>query len=214
MKRFGKRAAVAGIVGLTLVGAVGMGFGPGAPASVEVAAAADSYTVDSVHSNVLFRIQHAGVGVFWGRFDQVSGTFNIDPEDLSASFFKVTVPVSSVNTHNEKRDEHLKSADFFNARQHPEAKFESTGLSKTGEEGVFELKGDLTMFGQTKPITAKLLFTGNGSFQGKQTQGFEVEFMIKRADFGNSTYLAPDGSNSGGIGNDVRIIFAGEGAAG
>jgi len=214
MKRFGKSAAAAGVAGLVLIGAIGMGFGPSAPAAVERAGvAADSYKVDAVHSSVLFRIQHAGVGVFWGRFNAVSGSFNIDPEDLSASFFRATVPVASVDTNNAKRDEHLKSGDFFNARQYPEATFESTGFAATGEEGVYEVTGDLTLFGQTKSITARVLLAGEGSVQGKDAQGFEVDFTIKRGDFGNTTYLAPDGSNSGGLGNEVRIIFAGEGTA-
>lgn len=210
-------SAAAGLGGLILLGAVGMGFAPGAPAGAVAAAevaAADSYTVDSVHSTVLFRIQHAGVGVFWGRFNEVSGSFLINTESPSESFFKATVPVGSVDTANEKRDQHLESGDFFNARQYPEATFESTSFAETGEEGVYDVKGDLTLFGQTKPITAKVTLTGEGSVQGKEAQGFEVDFTIKRADFGNSTYVAPDGSDSGGLGNEVRIIFAGEGTAG
>lgn len=205
-------AALAGVAGLTLVGAVGMGFAPAAPAAVETVAA-DGYKIDAAHSAVLFRIQHAGVGVFWGRFNEVSGTFNIDAEDPSASFFRVTVPIASVDTANEKRDEHLKSGDFFNARQDPEATFESTGFSATGKENEFEVKGNLTMFGQTRPITARVLMAGSGEIRGTPAQGFEVDFTIKRSDFGNKTYLAPDGGNGGGLGNEVRIIFAGEGAA-
>lgn len=217
MTRIGKLTAAAGCAGLMAIGAIGMGFGPSSPTSVESVsaefAAADSYAIDPVHTGVLFRINHAGAGVFWGRFNEVSGTFQIDPDDLSASFFKVTVPVGSVDTNNEKRDQHLASGDFFNARQNPTAIFESTGMTATDEASVFELKGNLTMFGETKPIAARLLYNGEGAFQGKKTKGFEVEFTIKRAAFGNTTFLAPDGSNTGGIGNDVKVIVAGEGAA-
>lgn len=190
---------------------IGAGAAPSAPA-IATPAAADSYKIDAVHSAALFRINHAGAGVFWGRFNQIEGDFFIDPAKPEASHFKVTIPIASIDTANDKRDEHLRSGDFFNARQYPTASFESTSITKGAEDNVFVLKGDLTLMGETKPITARLLFGGNGSMQGKQIQGFEADFTIKRADFGISTYLAPDGGNGGGLGNDVRIIVAGEGA--
>ncbi|MCL4220915.1 MAG: YceI family protein [Phycisphaerales bacterium] len=188
----------------------GAGSAPSAPA-VATAARADSYKIDAVHSAVLFRINHVGAGVFWGRFNKIDGDFFIDPAKPETSYFKVTIPIASVDTANEKRDEHLRSGDFFNARQYPTASFQSTSITGTSEENVFELKGDLTLMGETRPITARLLFGGNGTMQGKAIQGFEADFTIKRADFGISTYLAPDGGNGGALGNDVRIIVAGEG---
>lgn len=187
----------------------GAGAAPSAPAIT--AAAADSYKIDAVHSAVLFRINHAGAGVFWGRFNKIEGDFFIDPAKPESSHFKVTIPINSIDTANEKRDEHLRSGDFFNARQYPTATFESTSISKNSDDNVFELKGNLTLMGETRPITARLLFGGNGTMQGKPIQGFEADFAIKRADFGISTYLAPDGGNGGALGNDVRIIVAGEG---
>ncbi len=183
-----------------------------APAGAVTAAAADSYQIDAVHTTVLFRINHAGAGVFWGRFNQIEGDFFIDPSKPEASHFKVTVPIAGIDTANEKRDEHLRSGDFFNARQYPTATFESTSITRAAAENTFELKGDLTLMGETRSITAQLLFGGNGTMQGKQIQGFEAAFTIKRADFGISTYLAPDGGNGGALGNEVRIIVAGEGA--
>lgn len=187
----------------------GAGLAPSAHAITN--AAADSYKIDAVHSAVLFRINHVGAGVFWGRFNKIDGDFFIDPAKPETSHFKVTIPIASVDTANEKRDEHLRSGDFFNARQYPTATFQSTSITGTSEENVFELKGDLTLMGETRPITARLLFGGNGTMQGKAIQGFEADFTIKRADFGISTYLAPDGGNGGALGNDVRIIVAGEG---
>jgi polyisoprenoid-binding protein YceI len=211
MNMIQKSAAALGLGGLVLVATLGMGARP-APATTP-ARAADGYTVDPVHSNDLFRIHHAGVGMFWGRFNEVHGTFLIDDQNPDASFFRITVPIASVDTHNDKRDQHLKSGDFFNARQYPEAKFESTAFKPTGQENEYEVTGDLTMFGQTRPITARVLMTGQGSVQGKDAQGFEVEFTVKRSDFGNTTFLAPDGGDGGGLGNEVRVIFAGEGGA-
>jgi polyisoprenoid-binding protein YceI len=211
-----KSMAVSGIFGLALLGVIGMGFAPShaethETARFEARQAIDSFEIDPVHSTVLFRITHAGAGVFWGRFSKVSGTFAIDADDLPGSYFKVTVPISGVDTNNAKRDAHLSSGDFFNARQYPEATFESTSVVATDENGVFEVTGDLTLFGQTKSITARVLDNGKSRFQGKATHGFEVDFTVKRSEFGNTTYLAPDGSNSGLLGNDVRIIVAGEG---
>lgn len=214
MKSMGRLVAVSGFLGLLVVGAMGLAprhtEGQGAALAVATRAI-DSFAIDPVHSTVLFRITHAGAGIFWGRFSEVSGTFAMDADDPGGSFFKVTVPISGVDTHNAKRDAHLASGDFFNARQNPEATFESTGVTATDEDGVFEVTGDLTLFGQTKSITARVLDNGGSRFQGKATRGFEVEFTVKRSDFGNTTYLAADGSNSGGLGNDVRIIVAGEG---
>ncbi len=221
MRKLGKAATVVGLAGLLVAAGVGMGIGPSAStaageavsSAAMTASTAATYKIDAGHSGVLFRINHAKAGVFWGRFNELSGTYQIDPDDLESSFFRVTVPVASVDTNSEKRDQHLRSADFFNARQYPEATFASTSLVATDEPGVFQLNGDLTMFGVTKPITARLLYTGEGEFRGSKTKGFEAEFTIKREVFGNTTYLAPDGSNNGGLGNDVRIIVAGEGTA-
>lgn len=197
-----------GIGSVTLLG--GVGAAPSAPA-MPATTTADSYKIDAVHSTALFRINHAGAGIFWGRFNQIEGEFNLDPEHLDASHFKVTIPIAGIDTNNSKRDEHLRSGDFFNARQYPTAQFESTSVEATDDPAVFRLKGDLTIMGQTHPVTARLLYGGEGNFQGKVTKGFEADFVIKRGDFGITTYLAPDGSNAGGLGNDVRIIVAGEG---
>ncbi|RMH12458.1 MAG: polyisoprenoid-binding protein [Planctomycetota bacterium] len=211
MTRTVNLVAVTCIAGGMIAGSVLLGAGSAPSPAALPAATAQVYRIDPVHSSVLFRINHAGVGVFWGRFAEIEGTFNIDPKNPDDSFFDVTIPVASVDTNNEKRDEHLRSGDFFNARQYPTATFKSTSLSATDDDHVFELSGQLTIMGQTREVTTQLFFSGNGSFRGNAIQGFEVDFTIKRADFGITTYLAPDGSNSGGLGNDVRIIVAGEG---
>src|SRR5687768_12531453 len=81
--------------------------------------AADSYQIDAVHSSVLFKIKHLGVADFYGRFNDVSGTVSFDNADPSKSSVALEVKVESVDTHNEKRDQHLKSPDFFNSKQFP-----------------------------------------------------------------------------------------------
>lgn len=168
-----------------------------------------SYSVDRVHSNVVFNVRHAGVANFYGRFNDFDGSFTFDPESPSNGSFDFTVQTSSIDTGNRNRDDHLRNADFFNARQFPTITFKSTGIREAGDG--FELTGDLTMMGETKPVTAELDWIGTGSFRGKDVSGFEARFNIKRTDFGMDTYVAPDGGEGGGLGNTVNLIVAVEG---
>ena len=86
--------------------------------------AADTYKIDPVHSGVIFAAHHAGAGYVPGRFNEVSGSFSID-DDLTKSTFTVEIPVDSVDTNNDKRNAHLKSPDWFNAKQYPSIAFKS-----------------------------------------------------------------------------------------
>jgi polyisoprenoid-binding protein YceI len=160
-----------------------------------------------VHSAVLFRIDHLGVGTFWGRFNEVSGTYTFDEQNHEACRFELALATESVDTNNQGRDRHLKSPDFFNAREFPTISFQSTELSHvSGDE--YELKGDLTLHGVTKPITARVSW--NGARDAGQRfgfrSGFEAIFTIKRSDFGMDTYV-----NEGVLGDEVRIVAAIEG---
>jgi polyisoprenoid-binding protein YceI len=190
------------------------GFGGTAHAEaidLETAAVAPTYDVDGVHSGVVFSVRHAGVSNFHGRFNELKGSFTFDPSDPTSGSFTAEIPVGSVDTGNEKRDEHLKAADFFNARQFPVASFASTSVAATDTPGVFAVEGDLTLHGVTKPIEAHLHWVGTGSFRGKDVAGFDAKFSIKRSDFGITTYLAPDGGEGGGLGNTVDITIFVEG---
>lgn len=211
-----RRNAAVASMSLAAVGLAVAGFGSFTGAEnaglaealdMESAVVAPSYSVDSVHSGAIFSIRHAGVSNFHGRFDALNGEFTFDPADPSGGTFKAEIPVESVNTGNEKRDGHLKAADFFNAKQYPVVTFESTGVSPTGETNVFDLSGDLTMHGVTKPIEAKMTWIGTGEFRGKPVAGLEASFSIKRSDFGITTYLAPDGGEGGGLGNTVNVTI-------
>lgn len=173
--------------------------------------AAPSYAVDGGHSGAVFSIRHAGVSNFRGRFNEVKGSFVFDPADPSSASFTAEIPLASVDTGNEKRDEHLKSADFFNSRQYPVATFTSSAVSATEAAGLYSVAGDLSLHGVTKPIEAELRWIGTGSFRGKDVAGFDATFSIKRSDFGITTYLAPDGGEGGGLGNTVEITIFVEG---
>jgi polyisoprenoid-binding protein YceI len=144
------------------------------------ARAADSFTVDGVHSSVTFKIQHMGISWIHGRFNDVSGTFTLDKEK---STFELTIKSESIDTNNKQRDEHLRSPDFFNVKQFPQIAFKSTSVKVV--DGGYEVTGDLTMHGVTKSITFTLKGGKETEFPpGMKRTGFTTDLTIKRADFG------------------------------
>ena len=169
------------------------------------ARAADVYKVDPVHSSVSFMIQHAGISDIHGRFKDFSGTFTIDSGDAAKSSFTLTVPVDSVDTNNEKRDEHLRAPDYFNAKQFPNMTFQSTKVKAI--KGGFEVTGNLTLHGVTKEISMTL--KGGDKVvefpKGVKRVGVTSSVTIKRSDFDMKTAL-------GSLGDDVQIIVGLEAA--
>lgn len=165
------------------------------------------YGVDTVHSSVVFKIRHAGIANFYGRFNGITGEVHFDADDFTNSRMKFTVPTNSVDTANNSRDNHLRNADFFNARQFAEIAFTSTGISEVGE-GVYELTGDLSLHGETRAVTARLTDLATGSVRDNPAIGFEATFSIRRSDFGMTNYLASDRSDDGPLGNNVELIVA------
>lgn len=173
-------------------------------AALGSAAAADKYEVDGAHTFVLFKVSHLGVGTAYGQFNDVSGTLTVDEENPAGSSVAFEIKAGSVDTHNEKRDEHLRSPDFLSAVQFPLITFKSTGVKKSGEKS-YEVSGDLTLRGVTKPVTAKLERVGSGKDPwGNYRTGFDGSFVIKRSDFGVN--FMPEA-----LGQDVTILLAVEG---
>lgn len=163
----------------------------------------DSYKVDPVHSSVVFSIKHFGVTEFYGGFKQISGSVTFDPADPSKSSVELTVPVESVETRNEKRDQHLKSPDFFNAKQFPTLTFKSNKIEGTGD--TYKVNGDLTIHGITKPIMVDFKKGADGKGgQGETRGGGETRFTIKRSDYDMKFMTGP-------VGDDVNIILSLEG---
>lgn len=162
--------------------------------------------MDGVHSSVIFRIKHMGVSYFYGRFNHVSGTFTFDDGDASNTSFNIEVKVRSIDTNSKKRERHLKSPDFFNAKQFPLITFKSTEVKKNGDD-TFEVTGDLTLHGVTKPLTATFERVGSGSARGGGTlTGFETILTLKRSEFGMNYMM-------GGLGDEVRLFISIEGAS-
>lgn len=212
-----KRALSLGAISLLALGGAGLlAFGGGAPpeaqanpqaASHAKASAAGSYAVDPVHSSVHFMIKHAGITNFYGRFNDLAGTFTFDPENPGSSNLEFTVKTESVDTNNNGRNEHLRSPDFFNARQFPTATFKSTAFTDLGD-GMWEVTGNLSLHGQTKPITVNFEWLGTGTFRNSDIAAFEAHFTFKRSDFGMTTYIADDLGEGGGLGNTVTVMVS------
>ncbi|RMD98638.1 MAG: polyisoprenoid-binding protein [Deltaproteobacteria bacterium] len=163
--------------------------------------AAETYAIDPVHSTVIFRVKHLGVGYLYGRFNDISGTIRFDEANPAKSSVEVTVKVASVDTNDEKRDKHLLSPDFFNAKQFPVIRFESASVKAVGGD-LYEVSGNMTIHGITKPITVKMTRIGAGKDPwGNYRMGFEGVFSVKRSDFG-IRYMPQ------GIGDDVLITLS------
>jgi polyisoprenoid-binding protein YceI len=163
----------------------------------------DTFKVDPVHSSVVFSIKHLGVTDFYGGFKQISGTVTFDAADPSKSSVEVTVPVEAVDTRNEKRDQHLKSPDFFNAAQFPTISFKSNKIEGSGN--TYKISGDLTLHGVTKPVTAEFKKGAENKGQkGEIRSGGETRFTIKRSDYDMKFMAGP-------LGDDVNIVLSLEG---
>jgi polyisoprenoid-binding protein YceI len=147
------------------------------------ARAADNYTIDPVHSSVTFKIGHLGISSIYGRFGDVAGGFTLDADDAGKSLFGLSIKTESIDTNNADRDKHLRGPDFFNVKQFPTISFKSTSV-KAIKDG-YEVTGDLTLHGETKPVTFKLMGGKKAEFpKGTQRTGFTTELTIKRSDFG------------------------------
>lgn len=148
------------------------------------ALAADTYQVDAEHASVVFKVKHLGMSYTWGRFNQVAGTFTLDEERPAASRLEIVIQTTSVDTGNARRDRHLRSADFFDAEQFPEIRFVSKQVARR-ESNLWEVTGDLTLHGVTRPLTVQITKIGAGADPwGNHRAGGELTFTIKRSDFG------------------------------
>jgi polyisoprenoid-binding protein YceI len=157
---------------------------------IGMAIAGDDYTIDPVHSGVTFRIKHADVSWIPGRFNEFSGDIALDTADPGKSSFKMVIKPDSVDTNNAKRDGHLKSPDFFNTKQYPSMEFTSTSV--TPAEDGYQVTGNLTFHGETKPVTFTLKGGKKTHFpKGVERTGYATQFMIKRSDFGIAAKVGP-----------------------
>ena len=168
------------------------------------ARAASEWTLDVDHSRVEFAVRHMMVSNVEGNFKVFDGLVRLDEKDVTNSKVNVSIDVSSVDTDNKKRDDHLRSPDFFNAKKYPKMTFASKKVSKKGSQ--FEVEGDLTLHGVTKPVVLKVEeFTDpiKGPW-GNTRRGAVARTTINRTDFGLTWNKALE---AGGVvvGEEVRI---------
>jgi len=180
---------------ILITGAVLLAFGA-------TAFATETFEVDVVHSDVSFKVRHF-VSKSSGRFDDFSGTFVVDREDMTKSTVEFAVKMASIDTDNDSRDNHLKSADFFDVEKYPDMTFKSTGITKTGES-TYDVTGQFNLHGVTKEIVIPVEVLGFHEGEKGSQAGFEMDFVINRKDFGIIWNKALD---AGGfvLGEDVEI---------
>ncbi len=160
-------------------------------------AATETYVIDPTHSSVEFRIRHFFSKVT-GRFQKFEGTIVLDREAMEKSEINATVDTASVDTNQADRDKHLRTKDFFDVEKNPKMTFQSKSW-KRASDNEYEVTGDLTLHGATKPVTLTVKSLGFGDgMKGVQLSGWEARGKIKRSEFGMT-------GGAGALGDDVEI---------
>lgn len=170
---------------------------------------ADTYAVDSAHSNVNFAVKHLVISKVNGKFKEFTGAVLFDEKDITKSSVTGSIKVASINTENEDRDNDLRSANFFDAAKYPEITFRSTKVEKEGDRVL--VTGDLAIHGVTKSVTFPVTISGPIKDPwGNQRIGIEISLNIDRQEYGITYGKRMD---SGGlvVGNDVDIYISAEG---
>lgn len=163
---------------------------------------AETLSVDPAHSAVRFEIRHL-FSTVPGRFNEFESTVTFDQAKPEDSSVEATIQIASIDTGNEKRDGHLKAADFFDAEKFPTLTFKSTKISQTGEK-TGKIEGDLTLHGVTKPVTLDVEYLGMGKgMQGETRAGFNATTTINRKDFGLTWSKVVEGTSV--LGDEVKI---------
>ena len=162
-----------------------------------------TYTVDPTHSSVEFAVKHLGIATVRGTFASFEGTLELG-EDLSQATADGVVEVATLDTKEPTRDEHLRSADFFDAERYPQIGFRSTDIRATDED-EFEIVGDLTMHGVTRSIKLKAEVQGTETDPwGNERVGLEVTGSLSRGDYG-MTFNQALGSGNVLVSDKVKL---------
>jgi polyisoprenoid-binding protein YceI len=166
-----------------------------------------TWKADPYHSKLGFTVTHLGIADVSGHFGQYDVSIISHKDDFSDAVVTLSAQTVSINTRVEPRDNHLKSADFFDAARYPSMTFKSTSIKKAGKD-KYKLTGNLTLRGITKPVTVDMAYRGttaNPNAKGAPVAGFQITGIIKRSDFGiGNGFLPPI------ISNEVTIKADGE----
>lgn len=173
--------------------------------SLSAVAAPVKYSVDPMHSKIGFSVRHMMISNVEGSFKDFTGTFTFDDAKDAVTAATFTAQTASIDTGNGKRDEHLKSPDFFDAAKYPTITFTETKLKKTSADH-WDWSGNLTMHGVTKPVTFKLEHAGTQvDPQGNSHAGFEANATIKRSDWGLKWNKPLEKGAGVMVGDDVKL---------
>jgi len=143
-----------------------------------------SWNIDTTHSGINFSIRHMVVSKVRGRFARFSGTLALDEEDLTRSVVEATIDASSIDTGTGQRDDHLRSADFFDVARFPELRFRSTRIERLAEDR-YRVAGDLTIRDVTRPVSLEVEYGGRARDPwGNERAGFIARTSLDRKDFG------------------------------
>lgn len=169
-------------------------------------AQAATYNIDPNRTEVDFSIKHMAISTVHGRFSVKSGTITMNPSDVAKSSVEAVIDVTSVDTNTPKRDADLKSPKFFEAGKYPMANFKSTKITSSGDG--YQLVGDLTLHGVTKPVTLHMDQPSKEQTgpDGKQRRGFSATGTIHRQDFG-LTWNGTMKSGDNVLGDDVKLTI-------
>ena len=153
---------------------------------------------------MIFRAQHFKAGFTYGRFDKISGSFAFDDGKPEASSVKIEVDVASIDTNNKQRDADLLTPDYLDVAAFPTIKFESTAVKKAAE-GQYEVTGNVTLHGVTKPVSVTMTKAGEADDKwGGHRLGFEGTLTVLRSEYGMNKHLD-------GVGDEIRLTLAIEG---
>ncbi len=163
-----------------------------------------SWQLDLAHSQIAFSVRHMMIAKVRGQFERFEGDFNLDESNLAHSTVTVRIEAASINTRNEQRDAHLRSADFLNVEQYPTITFQSTGVQLTGPRTA-QLSGGLTIRGITRPVVIDVEYLGSAkSPWGTTSHGFSGTTTINRRDWNLTWNVALE---TGGVlvGDEIQV---------
>ena len=163
------------------------------------------WVLDPMHSEVQFKVKHLVISTVTGSFKVFEGSLETENEDFTDANISFSLDVASIDTNQDQRDGHLKSAEFFDAEKYPTISFKSTSFTKDGDD--YTLTGDLTIKDITKSVTLAVEHGGTAAdFYGNTKAGFELSGKINRKEFG----LTWDGVTEAGsivVGEDIKLLI-------
>lgn len=170
----------------------------------ETAIPSGTWEIDAIHTKVGFAVKHMGVSTVRGEFREFDGALEVGDDGNLRAYG--TVKAASVDTRQEQRDEHLRSADFFDVENYPELSFESTRIERVDDEH-YRITGDLTIHGVTNPIELDAELGGvDVGPEGEQRTGLEVTGQLSRKDYGMK-FNAALGSGNAVVGDKVKLAL-------